>query len=166
MRKPYFPIVKDAPAPLCLTVTRRVRFEEVDSMGIVWHGCYPSYFEEGRVALGRRYGISYSDFIREQIPVPVRQMQIDYHRPLRFDDQFEVKTILQWSDAARINFEYEIHTVEAQLGVPNAKECVGGPLVCTGCTVQLMLDRDLNVLLSPPPFFAAFLRRWKQGELV
>jgi acyl-CoA thioester hydrolase len=152
MRKPYFPIVQDAPAPLCLTVTRRVRFEEVDSMGIVWHGCYPSYFEEGRVALGRRYGISYSDFIREQIPVPVRQMQIDYHRPLRFDEEFEVRTILHWSDAARINFEYGIYTARTQL-------------VCTGCTVQLMLDRNLNVLLAPPPFFAAFLMRWKQGEL-
>jgi acyl-CoA thioester hydrolase len=137
---------------LCLIVKRQVRFEEVDSMGIVWHGCYPSYFEDGRVALGRRYGISYSDFIREQVPVPVRQMQIDYHRPLRFEEDFEVKTLLHWSDAARINFEYEIHTVQNQL-------------VCTGCTVQLMLDRDLNVLLSPPPFFAAFLKRWKQGEV-
>ncbi len=152
MRKPYFPVVKDAPAPLCLTVKRRVRFEEVDSMGVVWHGCYPSYFEEGRVALGRRYGISYSDFIREQIPVPVRQMQIDYHRPLRFDEEFEVRTTLHWSEAARINFEYEIYTAQDQL-------------VCTGCTVQLMLDRNFNVLLSPPPFFAAFLTRWKQGEL-
>ncbi len=152
MRRPYFPIVKDAPAPLCLIVKRQVRFEEVDSMGIVWHGCYPSYFEDGRVALGRRYGISYSDFIREQIPVPVRQMQIDYHRPLRFDEEFAVKTILQWSEAARINFEYEIYTAQGQL-------------VCTGCTVQLMLDRDFNVLLAPPPFFAAFLTRWKRGEL-
>ncbi len=152
MRKSYFPIVKDAPAPLCLTVKRRVRFEEVDSMGIVWHGCYPSYFEDGRVALGRRYGISYSDFIHEQIPVPVRQMQIDYYRPLRFDEEFEVKTILHWSDAARINFEYEIGTAQTQLA-------------CTGCTVQLMLDQNLEVLLSPPPFFAAFLARWKQGEL-
>jgi acyl-CoA thioester hydrolase len=153
MRRSYFPIVQNAPAPLCLTVKRRVRFEEVDAMGIVWHGCYPSYFEDGRVALGRRYGISYSDFLREQTPVPVRQMQIDYHRPLRFDEEFEVNTVLHWSEAARIDFEYEIHTVQGQL-------------VCTGCTVQLMLDRNFELLLSPPPFFIAFLARWKQGELV
>jgi acyl-CoA thioester hydrolase len=152
MHKPYFPTVPGAPAPLSLVVPRRVRFEEVDSMGIVWHGCYPGYFEDGRVALGHRYGISYSDFIREQIPVPVRQMQIDYHRPLRFEEDFEIRTILHWSEAARINFEYEIHTAQGQL-------------VCTGCTVQLMLDRDFNVLLGPPPFFAAFLTRWKRGEL-
>jgi acyl-CoA thioester hydrolase len=152
MRKSYFPLVKDAPAPLSLTVKRQVRFEEVDSMGIVWHGCYPSYFEDGRVALGHRYGISYSDFIREHVPVPVRQMQIDYYRPLRFEDEMEIKTLLHWSDAARINFEYEIRDAQGQFA-------------CTGCTVQLMLDRNFDVLLAPPPFFAAFLRRWKQGEL-
>ncbi len=178
MRKSYFPIAKDSPAPLCLTVKRRVRFDEVDSMGIVWHGCYASYFEDGRVALGRRYGISYSDFIREQVPVPVRQMQIDYYRPLRFDEEFEVKTILHWSDAARINFEYEIYTVPptrspdararsapSGRGRPFGPGAGQGQLVCTGCTVQLMLGRNLEVLLSPPPFFAAFLTRWKQGEL-
>jgi acyl-CoA thioester hydrolase len=152
MRKAYFPPGKDAPRPLSLTLERSVKFEEVDSMGIVWHGRYPSYFEEGRVALGHRYGISYSDFIRERIPVPVRQMQIDYHRPLQFEEEFRIRTILCWSDAARINFEYEIHNSQGQL-------------VCTGCTVQLMLDQDLNVLLTPPPFFAAFLDRWKKGEL-
>ncbi len=152
MRKPYFPFVKDAPAPLRLTVGRRVRFEEVDSMGIVWHGCYPSYFEDARVALGHRYGISYSDFIQAGIPVPVRQMQIDYLGPLRFEDDVDIAAILHWSDAARINVEYEIH---------NAR----GQLVCRGCTVQMMLDRDLNILLAPPPFFAEFLQKWKQGEL-
>jgi acyl-CoA thioester hydrolase len=152
MRKSYFPEVAGAPAPLSLTVTRRVRFEEVDSMGIVWHGCYPSYFEDGRVALGHRYGISYSDFIRAQTPAPVRQMQIDYYRPLRFEEDMEIKTLLHWSDAARINLEYEIRNTQGQL-------------VCTGGTVQLMLDRNFDVLLAPPPFFAEFLNKWKQGEL-
>ncbi len=152
MRKPYFPPVKGAPSPLRLTIRRRVRFEEVDSMGIVWHGCYPSYFEDARVALGHRYGISYSDFIREQVPVPVRQMQIDYLSPLRFEDDMDITAILHWSDAARINMEYEVHNAHGQL-------------VCAGCTVQMMLDCSLNVLLTPPPFFTEFLQRWKRGEL-
>ena len=122
-------------------------------MGIVWHGRYPSYFEDGRVALGHRYGISYSDFIRAEIPVPVRQMQIDYCHPLTFEDEFEIETTLHWSDAARINFEYTLRNAQ-------------GRVLSTGCTVQLMLDRDLNLLLEPPPFFAEFLGRWKRGDLV
>ncbi len=79
-------------------------------------------------------------------------MQIDYYRPLRFEEDMEIKTLLHWSDAARINLEYEIHNTQGQL-------------VCTACTVQLMLDRNFDVLLAPPPFFAEFLNKWKQGEL-
>ncbi len=152
MRRSYFRDVPEAPSPLRLTLGRQVRFEEVDSMGIVWHGRYPSYFEDGRVALGHRYGISYSDFIREEIPVPVRQMQIDYCHPLKFEDEFEIETVLHWSDATRINFEYILRNPQ-------------GRVVCTGCTVQLMLDRDLSLLLAPPLFFAEFLERWRRGDL-
>lgn len=52
MRKAYFRPVPGAPAPLCVTTQREVRFEEVDVMRIVWHGRYASYFEDGRVAPG------------------------------------------------------------------------------------------------------------------
>jgi len=152
MRKSYFPTAPGAPPPLRLTISRQVRFEEVDVMGIVWHGRYPSFFEDGRVALGQKYGISYSDFIRERIPVPIRHLQIDYRHPLQFEEVFETETMLHWSDAARINFEYIIRNAAREV-------------VCTGCTVQLMLDRDLNVLLKNPPFFQAFLDRWKKGTL-
>ena len=41
MRRPYFPFKQDAPEPLRAIVRRRVRFEEVDPLGIVWHGRYP-----------------------------------------------------------------------------------------------------------------------------
>ena len=33
-----------------------VRFQEVDSMGVVWHGHYLTFFEEGRAAFGREFG--------------------------------------------------------------------------------------------------------------
>jgi acyl-CoA thioester hydrolase len=152
MRKRYFPTVPDAPLPLRFAVQREVRFEEVDAMRIVWHGRYASFFEDGRVALGKKYGISYSDFIREQVPVPIRQLTIDFMRPLQFEEHFEIETLLHWSDAARINFEYAIRNSRNEL-------------VCTGCTVQMMLNTELEILLTPPPFFADFLDRWKKGEL-
>ncbi|MCK5803180.1 MAG: acyl-CoA thioesterase [Lentisphaeria bacterium] len=151
-RKSFFPVVEGAPPPLRLCVRRRVRFDEVDSMRIVWHGRYASYFEDGRVALGHKYGISYSDFIRENIPVPIRRLQVEYLQPLLFEDEFEVETILHWSEAARINFEYAVRKLD-------------GSLVCTGCTVQMILDETFEVLLAPPPFFQDFLECWQRGEL-
>ena len=106
MNKPYFQSVPGDPLPLRLAVKRLVRFEEVDSIGIVWHGRYPGYFEEARVALGHKYGISYSDFINRRIPVPIRQMSVDYLEPLFFEDEIEIEAILHWTEAAKMNFEY------------------------------------------------------------
>jgi acyl-CoA thioester hydrolase len=152
MNKPYFQPVPNAPAPLHTTIKRQVRFEEVDSIGIVWHGRYPGYFEEGRVALGNKYGVGYSDFIRNKLPVPIRQLGVDYFEPLFFEDEIEIEAILHWTEAARINYEYIIRRDEA--------------VVCTGYTVQLMLDESFELLLSPPPFYADFMEKWKKGLLV
>ena len=39
----------------------RIRFVETDPLGIVWHGNYIQYFEDGRESFGRHHGISYLD---------------------------------------------------------------------------------------------------------
>jgi acyl-CoA thioester hydrolase len=151
MRKPYFQSDPSNPAPLKMTLQRQVRFEEVDSMGIVWHGRYIGYFEEARVALGHKYGVSYSDFIRNQIPVPIRQISVDHLEPLFFEDTIEIDAILHWTEAARINFEYKIRK--------------NGNVVCTGHSIQLMLDTNFELLLAPPPFYMDFIEKWKKGLL-
>ena len=45
----------------------RIRFNETDPLGIVWHGCYITYFEDGREAFGRLHGISYLDVQKTRI---------------------------------------------------------------------------------------------------
>ena len=152
MNKPYFQHVPDSPPSLHATVKRQVRFEEVDSIGIVWHGRYPGYFEEARVALGHKYGISYSDFIRQKHPIPIRQIGVDYLEPLLFEDEIEIEAILHWTEAAKMNCEYIIRKNEN--------------IVCTGYTVQLMLDENFQLLLAQPPFYRDFMEKWNKGLLV
>ena len=36
-----------------------IRFSEVDSMGIVWHGSYVAYLEDAREAFGAKYHLEY-----------------------------------------------------------------------------------------------------------
>jgi acyl-CoA thioester hydrolase len=152
MMKPYFRYLAGDPSPLRIRVERRVRFEEVDPLGIVWHGRYPSYFEDARVALGERFGIGYMDFYGQEIIAPIRKMHLDYHRPLRFGEEFTVEGILHWSEAVRLNHEFIIRNA-------------AGEVTTSGYTVQMLLDRAENVLLVPPLFYAEFRRRWQQGEL-
>lgn len=153
MRKPYFKTSASDPQALHCKVERVARFEEVDALGIVWHGRYPSYFEDGRVLLGEQYGIGYMDFYQQGIVAPIKQMHVDYQRPLRFGETFTIEAILHWSDATRLNHEFILRNV-------------AGEVTTTGYTVQLLTDSDENVLMVPPPFYEAFRQRWLAGELV
>ena len=36
-----------------------IRFSEVDSMGVVWHGHYAMYFEDAREEFGKKYDLGY-----------------------------------------------------------------------------------------------------------
>jgi acyl-CoA thioester hydrolase len=152
MNKPYFPRQPGQPAPLRATVERVVRFEEVDPLGIVWHGRYPSFFEDARVALGEKYGIGYLDFYHQQVLAPIRKMHVDYFRPLMFAQHFFIEGILHYSEAARLNFEFVLRN-EA------------GEVTSTGYTVQMMMDSEHNVLLAQPDFYLDFLARWREGRL-
>jgi acyl-CoA thioester hydrolase len=152
MRKPYFRPQEGAPQQLRCSVERTVRFEEVDALGIVWHGRYPSYFEDGRVLLGEKYGLGYMDLYNQGIVSPIKQMHVDYQLPLRFGDPFTIEAILHWSDAVRLNHEFILRNAE-------------GAVTTTGYTVQLMMDQEDNVLMVPPPFYDEFRQRWQAGEL-
>ena len=153
MKKAYFRHQEGAPEPLRCSVERIVRFEEVDPLGIVWHGRYPSYFEDGRVLLGEKYGIGYMDFYHQGIVAPIKQMHADYQRPLRFGDLFTIEAILHWTDATRLNHEFILRNSD-------------GEVTTTGYSVQLFMDQQENVMMLPPPFYEQFRQRWLSGEMV
>ncbi|NDV23254.1 acyl-CoA thioesterase [Desulfovibrio sp. JC022] len=150
-RKSYFPKTEGAPQPLRHVVERKVRFEEVDPMNIVWHGRYPSYFEDGRTALGDMYGVGYLDFYRYKVAAPIKKMQVDYIKPLRFGETFSIETLLHWTEAARMNYEFIIRDS-------------AGEKATTGCTVQLFVQDD-ELMMFQPDFFAQLCEKWKAGIL-
>ncbi len=151
-KKQYFKPVEGAPAPLRAVIERPIRFEEVDPLGIVWHGRYPSYFEDSRVNLGHRYGIGYLDFKANNVAAPIKQMHMDYLMPLAFGDTARIEAILHYNEAARLNYEFIIRNG-------------AGDITTTGYTVQLFVDFDQELMLAPPEFYTDFLAKWKNGDL-
>jgi acyl-CoA thioester hydrolase len=146
----YFEVENDAPAPLVTRTERRVRFEEVDLLGMVWHGRYPSYFEDGRIAFGDKYGMTYHRFIEEKTVAPVVQMHFDYKQPLHFDETFVIETSLHWAESARLNFSYKLLNSQ-------------GNVVASGYTVQLFTNPEGEMLLLTPQWLKDFQRNWKDG---
>ncbi|RJR16570.1 MAG: acyl-CoA thioesterase, partial [Nitrospiraceae bacterium] len=102
----YFERIEGAPEPLVIEMRRRVHFSEVDPLAIVWHGRYPSFFEEGSEELGRLCGMSYEDFYKAGLRAPIVKLHIDYFRPLRLAEEFTIRTALIWDTASRLNTEY------------------------------------------------------------
>jgi acyl-CoA thioester hydrolase len=150
MQKPYFPVVKDSPPPLTIKVERKVRFEEIDPLGIVWHGRYASFFEDARTAAGEKYGFGYPEFERNGIRAPVRILHTDFLLPLRYNETFVIEGLLHWTESVRMNIEYRIWNAAGQLAT-------------SGYTVQVLLDKEDNLLLIPPPFFREFREKWRSG---
>lgn len=151
MIKPYFP-ASNGPEPLLYSTERRIRFEEVDPLGIVWHGRYPSYFEDARVGLGDAFGIGYMDFYQHGIATPIKQMHIDYLHPLSYGETCRIEALLHWSQAAKLNFEFRIINQQNQI-------------TTRGYTIQLMVTQEHELLMAPPEFYQAFLDMWHAGEL-
>jgi acyl-CoA thioester hydrolase len=149
----YFQPGEGAPAPLVVRVERRVNFNEVDIMGIVWYGRYPVYLEEGNAELGRQCGLSYRDFVEANLTAPIAQLHIDYHRPLYLDEAFTITASRVWSEGARLNTEFSM-----------AKK--DGSIAATGYTVQMLVDGSSGeICLTYPELLERCRKRWKAGEL-
>ena len=63
----------------------KIRFSEVDSMNIVWHGSYMMYFEDAREAFGREYGIAYLDIFGNGYYAPLVEISFKYKSPITYD---------------------------------------------------------------------------------
>ena len=151
-KKVFFEREPNAPAPLQMAVQRRVRFNEVDPMGIVWFGRYPRFIEEGAAELGRCCGLSYQDYIEAGLLAPVASCHVDYLIPLTLDELFTIRTSLVWNEGARLNMEYEL--VKAD-----------GTVAARAYTVQVFIGAvGRQVCMVSPPMLERCRARWKAGE--
>ncbi|MCU0386264.1 MAG: acyl-CoA thioesterase [Flavihumibacter sp.] len=123
-----------------LSFTREiaVRFNEADPLGIVWHGHYVRYFEDGL------------DIYKHGYSVPVVKIDLDYKKSLKYGDRVIIETEFIPCHAAKLQFIYRLYNA------------VTKELVAKGSTTQVFLDHPQNNLqLINPPFFEA----WKQKYL-
>ncbi len=130
------------------SVRLKIRFSEVDSMRIVWHGHYAKYFEDAREAFGREYGLGYMDIFGAGFFAPLVEMSVKYRKPILYDMNPEVTVIYRPTEAAKIVLDYEITDPE------------NGGLLATGHTVQVFMDLNYQLVLTNPEFFENWKRKW------
>ncbi len=130
----------------------KVRFSEVDSLRIVWHGHYIKYFEDGREAFGKQYGLGYLDFFEQKLVTPVVDINCHYKSQLVYGDEIIVETEFINTEAAKIIFEYKVFKKDDH------------SLVATGRSVQVFLSTNGELILTNPDFYVDWKK--KQGVIV
>jgi len=85
-----------------------VRFHEVDSFDVVWHGHYLGYFEIGRLDLTGKFDLSPDALRQLGFFAPVVDMRCRIRASARYDDNLIVQTAVRPTDRAMLVFTYTI----------------------------------------------------------
>lgn len=132
--------------------TIEVRFSEVDSMNVVWHGSYPLYFEDAREAFGAKFALSYSSYIDNGYYAPIVELTFHYRKVMKYGQTARVDIIYRPTLAAKIVFDYEIYNTADE------------SLIATGHSVQVFMDKQYQMVWDNPPFYMEWKKRWGQVE--
>jgi len=136
------------------TTEQVVKFSEADPLGIVWHGHFIRYFEDGREAFGEAFGIRYLDLYRQNIVVPIVKINCEYKRILRYGHRIRLETTYHDSPAAKMLFNYTIY------------DAVTNEQVATGNSVQVFMQKEnMELMLTIPPFMQEWKQKWLQTDL-
>ncbi len=130
------------------TKVSEVRFSEVDSMGIVWHGHYIKYFEDGREAFGKEHALGYMDVYEKGFFMPIVSINCSYKRPIKYNDSLLIETRFVNTPAAKIIFEYTLYNQYSS------------EIYAKGNSEQVFLTKDRDLHLTIPDFFV----QWKKDK--
>lgn len=126
-----------------------VKFSEADPLGIVWHGHYIRYFEDGRESFGNAFGLRYLDFYRQDIVVPIVHINCEYKRILRYGHRIRLETTYHDTPAAKLLFHYSAH------------DAATGEQVAKGSSVQVFMHKDnMELMLTLPKFMTDWKQKW------
>ncbi|MEB3828878.1 acyl-CoA thioesterase [Phormidium sp. CCY1219] len=83
-----------------------------DYAGIVWHGSYLTWMEEARVESLRSIGINFAELVALGCDLPVVELALRYHKPMRMGNDAIVRSRMLEMDGVRLNWEYQIQSVD------------------------------------------------------
>ena len=129
-----------------------IRFSEVDSMNVVWHGSYMLYFEDARELFGEKFDLTYMGYVRHGYYAPMVEMNIQWKKPILYGMQPRIDIIYRPTVAAKVVFDYEIHDTADE------------SLLATAHSVQVFMDLNYQLVLYSPKFYEEWQQRWKVFE--
>ncbi|MEN8180694.1 MAG: tol-pal system-associated acyl-CoA thioesterase [Pseudomonadota bacterium] len=122
----------------------RVYYEDTDAGGVVYYANYLKFMERARTEWLRSLGYEQDELRHEHGMIfAVRQVEVGYHRPARFNEALEVKAVVAAKGRASLTFHQEVIRASDQT------------LLCSGQVKIACLDAKT---MRPTPIPAQLLK--------
>lgn len=116
----------------------RVRYQETDAMGIVYHADYLTWFEIARVDMLDKLNVPYRELEAQGYLLPVLEASLKYKKPAKFDDRLTVSASIRELPSVRITVYYEVRR--------------GNERLASGSTMHAFIGKD-GYPVKPPDAF-------------
>ena len=122
--------------PLQYKYQTRVRYKDIDAMGVVYYSRYYEFFEAARTDMLRDLGLPYSEFENRGISMPVIESKCRYLKGAKFDEILYIECEINSKPRARLKIDYNVKNNNSEL-------------IARGYTIHAFIDDDQNVRRAP-----------------
>jgi len=129
----------------------RVRYSEVDFMGIVHNSKYLVFFEEARVDLVRVENYPYKEIEDNGMIFPISDARLLYKIPIVYDEIISVEVNVEYVKNVSAKFKYVIKKED-------------GNIACEGYTVHACIDKNTKDFVDIPDRLIKILNMYLINE--
>ena len=125
----------------------RVRYADTDQMGYMYYGNYAAFYEVARTEMLRSLGMTYKSMEKAGVMMPVLELKCKYLKPALYDEEINIKVIIEKKPGVRIVFNYELYNEKLEL-------------INIGETTLVFVDMVKNKPCLPPSNFSEKISRY------
>ena len=135
---------------LSATTSIKVRYQETDKMGIVYHANYFTWLEVARVNLLEPIECPYRKLEESGYFLPVLSCSCEFKMPARFDDLLSIEVSIPKVDQVRIQANYFVRKGEEILAIAK--------------TTHAFVNESGKVI-RPPEVFMEQMKKFKNNMI-
>jgi len=89
---------------------QKVFYSDTDAYGVVWHGSYLRWLEMGRVGLCEMMGHNINDLCKQDIVLPVVNLNVNYKSSAKLEDEMIIETEISAFKGFSVTFKQSIRS--------------------------------------------------------
>ena len=125
-------------------LTKTVLPQHTDHAGVMWHGSYLNFLEEGRIQTLDKVGLSYSELSKNGFEIPVVSIQLRYKISFKHGDKVLLKSQFKLENKIRLTCKTLFLKSNGDIGA----EAIIGLVVVRKTNDSVKLMRELPVQIK------------------